>query len=233
MSYTPVEVSHLSNPQISKLLKGQPVRIKSGKGHVIHLSSEQVKKHHRASMKGAGHNIVLDPYQAQAHGHLLGSGIKSKAKHAFKKAGQFVKSHKEHFRPLVRELKSIGQQGIEDFGSYAMEQGVNPELVSYYSDVASDQMSRPYAPVSGGSMKSFSKFVNKPAVKDIRRALKPLGQAIFKTAEDMAMQQVQSAPAMMSGMSGMGLKKTKKPKAKRGGALQVAGGALQVAGYRY
>ena len=222
--YTPVEIAHLSESQISKLLSGNPVRVKSGNGHVVHLSTEQVKKHNRASIKGAGYNLTLDPYQMARHVPLRGSGVGSKAKQAFKKVGQFVKGNKQHFRPLANELKSMANQSIADASGYALEQGVNPELASYYSSLASSTMDTPYAP-HGGSLKSFSRFMNKPAVRDIRRALKPVGQALFNTAEDMALQGIQMAPqmlAMSSGMPvGMGLKKKGRP--RKGGALQVAG----------
>ena len=68
--------------------------------------------------------------------------------------------------------------------------------------------------------------MNKPAVKDVRRALKPIGQHLFNTAEEMALQGIDMAPQMMamsSGMSGMGVKKRGRPKSKRGGSLMPAG----------
>ena len=49
--YHPTEIAQLSNAQISKLLKGHGVRVKSGKGHVVNLSSEQLKKHQTNSHK--------------------------------------------------------------------------------------------------------------------------------------------------------------------------------------
>ena len=58
--YHPTEIASLSNAQISKLLKGHGVRVKSGKGHVVHLTAQQLKKHHKATMKGAGHTLILD-----------------------------------------------------------------------------------------------------------------------------------------------------------------------------
>lgn len=216
--YHPVEVAHLSESQISKLLKGQPIRVKSGKGHVLHLSSEQLKKHHKSAVKGSGHNLTLDPYQVGLHTHLKGRGIMSAAKKHLKHAGQFVKANKEHFRPLARELKSMGHQAIGQAHNYALEQGVNPELASYYSNLASQNVEHPQQ--RGGSLKSFSKFMNKPAVRDIRKALKPIGQAAFNTAEDMALQGIQMAPMMLS--TGMGLKR-KPRKHNRGGALMPAG----------
>ena len=223
--YHPTEIAQLSNAQISKLLKGHGVRVKSGKGHVVNLSSEQLKKHQRATMKGAGHTLILDPFQVQQHGRLMGSGVGSKIKKGVKHVGQFVKKNKEHFRPLANELKSMAKKEIEHASSRAIEEGLNPELAAYYSELASEKLNRPHG---AGLAKKFSKFVNKPAVRDIRRALKPLGQHLFNTAEQMAMDQIDSAPEMMSSMSGMGMKKRGRPKKVSGGRF---GGALMPAGY--
>ena len=51
--YHPTEIAKLSRAQVLKLLKGHAVRVKSGKGHVVHLSTEQLKKHKKATLKGA------------------------------------------------------------------------------------------------------------------------------------------------------------------------------------
>jgi hypothetical protein len=228
--YHPIEVASLSPSQVSKLMKGHPVRVKSGKGHVIHLSSEQLKKHHKASMKGAGHNLMLDPYQITLHGHLMGRGVMSKAKKGVKHVGQFVKAHKKHFRPLVNELKNVANQELAQASQHAIESGLSPELVNYYSELASEKLDKPYN--VGGSLKSFSKFMNKPAVKSIRRALKPVGQAAWNTAEDMLLQGIEQAP-MMAMTAGMGLKKHRKPRKLKKPVLKRSGGALQVAGYGY
>ena len=142
--YHPTEIASLSNAQISKLLKGHGVRVKSGKGHVVHLSAQQLKKHHKATMKGAGHTLMFDPFQVAQHGRLMGSGVGSKIKKGVKHVGQFVKKNKEHFRPLANELKSMARQEIANAGVHAVEQGLNPELASYYSELASQKLDRPH-----------------------------------------------------------------------------------------
>lgn len=210
--YHPVEVANLSSNQVSKLLKGQAVRVKSGKGHVVHLSSEQLKKHHKSAMKGAGYTLTLDPYQMAQHAHLKGSGIMSHAKKALKKAGHFVKAHKEHFRPLASHLKNVGHQAIADATMYAAEQGIDPNLVSAYSSMAHEAI-----PMShGGSLKSFSRglshFVKTPAMRAVRRTLKPLGQMALNDAMqlgEMGLNQgMNTALGSMTGMPvGMGLRK--------------------------
>ena len=96
-------------------------------------------------------------------------------------------------------------------------------MASYYSELASQTFDRPHG---SGLAKTFSNFVNKLAVRDIRRALKPVAQHLFNTAEEMAFQGIDMAPQMMamsSGMSGMGVRKRGRPKSKRGGALMPSG----------
>ena len=67
-------IDKLSPIQISKLLKGESVRIKSGTHHKVHLSVEQSKKHHKAHLKGKAVQIRFDPYQIAHHAHLRGRG---------------------------------------------------------------------------------------------------------------------------------------------------------------
>jgi len=61
--YSKTNIGKLSKAQISKLLKGNRVRIKSGTGHEISLSKEQHKKLIRAHKKGMGYTLQFDPYQ--------------------------------------------------------------------------------------------------------------------------------------------------------------------------
>ena len=61
--YSKTNIGKLSKAQISKLLKGNRVRIKSGTGHEISLSKEQHKKLNRAHKKGMGYTLQFDPYQ--------------------------------------------------------------------------------------------------------------------------------------------------------------------------
>jgi len=42
--YHPVKVAKISTNQRSKLVKGQPIRIKPGNQTTIHLSAPQIKK---------------------------------------------------------------------------------------------------------------------------------------------------------------------------------------------
>jgi len=65
--YSPASVKPLSKAQLSKLLKGKPVRVMSGSGMKLHLSKPQHKKLTAAGKKGCGMNLTFDPYQMSMH----------------------------------------------------------------------------------------------------------------------------------------------------------------------
>ena len=73
--YHPVSIAPLSKSQISKALKGLPVRISAGNQHDIELSADQFKKFAKAHQKGKASTITMDPYQIQNHMQILGSGV--------------------------------------------------------------------------------------------------------------------------------------------------------------
>ena len=65
--YSPASVKPLSKAQLSKLLKGKPVRVMAGEGMKLHLSKPQHKKLASAHKRGGGMNLQFDPYQCQMH----------------------------------------------------------------------------------------------------------------------------------------------------------------------
>jgi hypothetical protein len=73
--YHPISIAPLSESQISKALKGLPVRVSAGNQHDIELSKEQLKKFAKANKLGKAMNITLDPFQIQNHMKLIGSGV--------------------------------------------------------------------------------------------------------------------------------------------------------------
>ena len=73
--YHPASIASLTPSQISKALKGLPVRVSVGSQHDLELSQEQLKKLSKAAQKGKASTITLDPFQIQKHMSLLGSGI--------------------------------------------------------------------------------------------------------------------------------------------------------------
>jgi hypothetical protein len=195
--YHPAEIQSLSKAQLKKLLTGGQVRIKSGKGQIINLSQEQHKKLNRAALKGSGCNIMLDPYQQD---EVCGNGIKG----AFKKLGSFVKGNKEAFRPLAKSLKQSGNEAIAQAAMRALDEGVDPSLVSAYANMSSSALQGPRQQGSG-FIKKLNKFVKTPAVKTVRKSFRPLGQAMLTAGQDMAMQGLEQATEQaMTGMSGQG-----------------------------
>ena len=88
--YHPTSIAPLSQSQISKALKGLPVRISPGNQHDIELSTDQFKKFAKAHQKGKASTITMDPYQIQNHMHMLGSGVLKKS--ARGNAGRLITS---------------------------------------------------------------------------------------------------------------------------------------------
>ena len=199
--YHPVKIEGLSKQQISRLLNGHPVRVRHGSTHTIHVSKEQHKKLVKASSKGSGLNLTLDPFQIHEHQHLRGEGIRG----AIKKVGHFVKHHKEAFRPLASALKETGHQALADLQSHAIQSGVDPNLVHAYGNMAHDI-------IPGGSLKSFFRS---PGMKVVRKALRPIGQAAWNDINGLAMQGLSQAnSAAQAGLAtGMGF-------GYRGGSLK-------------
>jgi hypothetical protein len=110
--YIPTKVQSLSNPQINKMLNGHPVRVKigSGIGHIVHLSQEQAKKLNKASLKGSGFTIRMDPYQIVQHRNLQGQGILS---HLKKHAVHHIKKHGKHLaNQALHHGMSMAQSAI-------------------------------------------------------------------------------------------------------------------------
>ena len=154
---------------------------------------------------------------------MHGEGIMKTVKKAVKHAGHFVKAHKEHFRPLASALKEHGHNAIADASMYALEQGVDPSLVSAYSNMGHEALLP-----TGGSLKSF---VRSPGMRTVRRALKPLGQMALNDSLGLATQGLTQAnsAAQMGLASGMGFRS----KVGMGHKGKRHGGALISAGYGY
>ena len=77
--YHPASIAPLSESQITKALKGLPVRVSVGNQHDVELSAQQFKNLSKAYKKGKASTITMDPFQIQNHMHLLGSGVLKKS----------------------------------------------------------------------------------------------------------------------------------------------------------
>jgi|LakMenEpi03Aug12_release.lakeMendotaPanAssembly.Ray.scaffolds.fasta_scaffold67733_3 hypothetical protein len=76
--YENIGIHSLSPAQISKMLRGEGVRIRKGTEHSLALSKEQSKKLNKAHLKDAGYTIHLDPYQQDMHKSMRGEGVVKK-----------------------------------------------------------------------------------------------------------------------------------------------------------
>lgn len=130
--YSPARVDPLSRNQVSKLLRGQAVRVKYNPHgpHTIHVSAEQAKKMRKSAMKGSGFNITFDPYQMDYHRQAMGDGINwgkigKTLKNVVtsdigKKAQKFLVDKAFDVLPLPKGIEEVGKKlaykGIEAQG---------------------------------------------------------------------------------------------------------------------
>lgn len=133
--YHKIHVDKLSNAQISKLLNGGRIRVKAGRHHAIHVSSEQHKKIHKAHLKGAGVTIEFDPYQMEEHHHLrshCGDGIRTRRivrGRALMPAGYGMceddMMEHEYGGSMFGKLANVAKSSLIKEGKFLAKQGVN------------------------------------------------------------------------------------------------------------
>ena len=144
--YHPVKIDALSKSQVSKLLKGQPVRVKKGSHHTIHVSSEQHKKLNKAAMKGAGITLCFDPYQCEGHAHMHGEGILSKLKNIGKravsisrqglaKAKDFYQANESQLAPFKEKAKALATSKMHEYG-----EKLAPQVASRFGSLGSEAL---------------------------------------------------------------------------------------------
>lgn len=120
--YNSVKIHKLSPTQERKLKNGKKVVIKLGGDRDINLSDEQLKKLNKASSKGRGLTVQLDPYQRdneeeQDGGRINIRGAIKKAQIG-KKIIKFAKDTKLVKRVgdalIDRAIKTIAGSGLEE-----------------------------------------------------------------------------------------------------------------------
>jgi hypothetical protein len=202
--YHPTSISSLSPSQISKALKGLPVRVSAGNHHDIELSADQIKKFAKAGLKGKASTITLDPFQIQNHMHLLGSSVGRRNKY-----NKWVDALGA--RDLINSGMSKGASTISGSGNM---RDLNTLLTSREALRASHK----YGPNMGkshafddeddmaygfgvGRRNKYNKWVDALGARDLINA------GMSKGA---------------STISGVGVKKRGRPR-KHGGALKAAG----------
>lgn len=152
--YSPVGVENLSQNQISKLLRGQNVRVKQGSGMKLHLSVPQHKKLMSAHRKGAGCCIQLDPYQQDMH--RGGEGVKSLLKDIGSK----------YVAPAIRSAAPVVGQ---------VARAVAPVAIDVGSQALKDY-------VAGQGRRPAPKRRGKGVVGDVAKAVAPIAIDIGATA---------------------------------------------------
>jgi len=193
--YHKASIDSLSPSQISKALKGLPVRVSVGNHHDIELSQEQFKKLSKAGLKGKAATIAMDPYQIQNHMHLLG-------------AGKLKKNIRENAGRLITSGTDRAIQAIE--GSGKLKKSIRADAAR----LITSGTDRAIRAIEGGSVNHLKKaqrwehFAN----ATIRDGIDTAGKAarVYKKSTDP-----------MS-MMGFGVKKRGRPR-KHGGALAAAG----------
>lgn len=258
MPYHSVKIDQLSEAQIGKLLRGQPVRVKyHPQGvHTMKLSSEQHKKLGKSHAKGSALTITLDPYQMEDHQHLRGHGIKSAMKKGFKKAVRAVKHHAKAVlapkaKAMLREQAHIYAPKAEAFIREKTSQiraKAHKKLdqeIQKGQDWAEDKLhsgndwlnsklgledeSPEEPPMEGEGFGRFMKKVKKD-FKKVGKVLKPIAKVVARPLLSTVL-----APVGMSGaadsiadVAGLGVRRRGRPR-KAGRSRK--GGALYVAGH--
>jgi len=237
--YHPASIASLTPSQISKALKGLPVRVSVGNQHDLELSQEQLKKLSKAAQKGKASTITLDPFQIQNHMNLLGSGVSRT-----KKYNNWVDTLGA--RPVIdagmsRATSSISGMGVsrtKKYNNWVNTLGARP--------VIDAGMSSATRAISGsGYMRDAH---NRMLMPDARKASNKYGPNFGNTDTEFLDDPLQigfgvsrrkkynkwtdtlgARPVIDAGMSsatraisGFGLKKRGRPR-KTGGALYVAG----------
>ena len=193
--YHPASIAPLSSSQISKALKGLPVRVSVGNHHDVELSADQFKKFSKAGQKGKALTIAMDPYQIQNHMHLLGAG--KLKKNIRENAGRLITSGTD------RAIEAIS-------GSGKLKKSIRADAAR----LITSGTDRAIQAIEGGSVNRLKKagrwehFAN----ATIRDGIDTAGKAarVYKKSTDP-----------MS-MLGFGVKKRGRPR-KHGGALAAAG----------
>ena len=239
--YHPASIASLTPSQISKALKGLPVRVSVGSQHDLELSQEQLKKLSKAAQKGKASTITLDPFQIQKHMNLLGSGVSRTKKYnnwvdtlgarqvidagmskgASSISGMGVSRSKKY----NKWVDTLGARPVIDAGMSSATRAISG---SGYMREAHNRMMMPDA--RKASNKYGPNFGNTEIEDDEYDGPLYLGNGVSrrkkynKWTDTLGARQVIDAGmnTAASSMGGFGLKKRGRPK-KTGGALYVAG----------
>jgi len=199
--YHKIEVESLSPAQIGKLLRGDRIRVKKGRGHHIAVSEEQHKKIHKAHLKGCGSTIQFDPFQQHAHQHMKGSqgvqGGSTFAQRQARRARNTFKPLAKALAPVANTLRSAGNEFID------------------------------HARSAGNEFASHARHLGEQGFNELKHAGRELGHQLASHGSDILSGLVQYGPqiAEMAALApiGLGLRKRRGRGKGKGGALVAAG----------
>lgn len=237
--YHTAGIAPLSQTQVSKLLNHHSVRVKAGTHHKIGLSKEQMKKHHKAQIKGTGYNLTLDPFQV-ANMQYLRHEV-NKAKRAGKKDPKATIGFGATEYLLAEEL---GKQLFKGKGGRMNGKGTGKDLgkalANNVATIANAGTTRAVNAIigtdkgnessySGGKINRINKF-NRwmgalgGVAQDVGDFIKPVAKPILEAATQRAVNEINpTSPAdYLQIMAGLGVKKSR-GRPKKGGDLAPAG----------
>ena len=245
--YHPISIAPLSESQITKALKGLPVRVSAGNQHDIELSKEQFKKFAKASQKGKAMNITLDPFQIQNHMKLIGSGTGGNIKAVGKDSGKrlIVSGTDRAIRAIdgsgVNRLKKAGRW--EQFANATIRDGIDTagKAARVYYDSTGPMAEMGFG--IGGNIKAVGKDSGKRLIiSGTDRAIRAIdGSGVNRLKKGQRWEQFANA-TIRDGIDtagkaarvyydntgpmaemGFGLKKRGRPRKMQGSALYPAG----------
>ncbi len=199
--YHPASIASLTPSQISKALKGLPVRVSAGNQHSIELSQEQLKKLSKAAQKGKASTITLDPFQIQKHMNLLGSGVGRRNK--YNKWVDTLGARDLIDAGMNKGATTISGMGVmQDLYARASQKDARKAINKHGPDFSNDvELEDEYYGYGVGRRNKYNKWVDALGARQV------IDAGMSKGA---------------STISGFGLKKRGRPR-KTGGALYVAG----------
>ena len=212
--YHPISIDGLSNAQINKMLAGHPVRVKHGKHHQIKVSAEQHKKHVKASQKGKGFTIMLDPYQQEMHQHLRGRGIMSTLKKAYGHA-KTAYGHAKHAVGHASRFYGENKEVLEPYGNILKKQAHGK--VEHYAEKAQPHLTK--------HLGEFGSHLGSHASRLAHENIESFGELPVEAYNELP-EHLSEQSIVENELEGMGLRRHKVKRTTRGGMCSSRGGKI-------
>jgi len=222
--YHKIEVESLSPAQIGKLLRGDRIRVKKGRGLPIAVSEEQHKKIHKASMKGCGSTIMFDPFQQHAHQHMRGIHQRSASQWGVQGgstyAERLARRTRNTFKPLATAFAPVANT-LRDAGNRFYDEA---------RDAGNDFIGQARSAGQQGlnELKGQARIIGMQGLNQLKNAGRELGNQLASHGSDILSGLIEHGPqlATMAALAPIGLGVGNRKRRGRG-----QGGALIAAGY--